>query len=104
MGVGVDAGVLDGRLGVGVDAGVLQPLIVRQKTTKQTAVGIQLLRFMIHLRMDSVRRKALKVGTAEHEDLARRVALSGCLRTAAFVSFLAALTVAVVGVTILILR
>ena len=54
--------------------------------------------------MESENRKALEAGTAEHEDLARRVALSGCLRTAAFVIFLAALTLAAVGVTMLILR
>ena len=54
--------------------------------------------------MESENRKALDTGTAEHEDLARRVALSGCLQTAAFVLLLAALTVAAVGVTILVLR
>jgi CRISPR/Cas system-associated exonuclease Cas4 (RecB family) len=54
--------------------------------------------------MEAENREALDAGTAEHEDLARRVALSGCLRTAAFLLFLAALTTAVVGVTILWLK
>jgi CRISPR/Cas system-associated exonuclease Cas4 (RecB family) len=54
--------------------------------------------------MESENRKALDAGTAEHEDLARRVALTGCLRTAAFVLFLAAVTAAAAGVTILVLR
>jgi CRISPR/Cas system-associated exonuclease Cas4 (RecB family) len=54
--------------------------------------------------MESENRKALDAGTAEHEDLARRVALSGCLRTAAFVMFLAALTAAAAGVTMLVLQ
>jgi CRISPR/Cas system-associated exonuclease Cas4 (RecB family) len=54
--------------------------------------------------LQSENRKALEAGTAEHEDLARRVALTGCLQSAAFVLFLAAVIVAVVGLTILLLR
>jgi hypothetical protein len=54
--------------------------------------------------MESENRKALEAGTAEHEELARRVALSGCLRTIAFVLFLAALTAAVAGITLMALR
>ena len=54
--------------------------------------------------MESENRKALDAGSAEHEDLARRVALTGCLRTASFVLFLAALTAAAVGVTTLVLK
>jgi CRISPR/Cas system-associated exonuclease Cas4 (RecB family) len=53
--------------------------------------------------VESENRAALEAGTAEHEDLARRVALAGCLQTAAFVFFLAAAIVAAVGLTILIL-
>ena len=54
--------------------------------------------------IESENRKALDAGTAEHEDLARRVVLTGCLRTAAFLLLLAAVTVAAVGVTVLVLR
>jgi CRISPR/Cas system-associated exonuclease Cas4 (RecB family) len=54
--------------------------------------------------MESENRKALEAGTAEHEDLARRAALSGCLRTASFVVFLMALTAAAAGATVLALR
>jgi CRISPR/Cas system-associated exonuclease Cas4 (RecB family) len=54
--------------------------------------------------IESENRRALDAGTAEHEDLARRVALSGCLQTAAFLLLLAAVTVAAAGVTILVLR
>ena len=54
--------------------------------------------------MQSENRKALAAGTAEHEELARRVALTGCLRTAAFLLFLAALTVAAAGMTALVLK
>jgi CRISPR/Cas system-associated exonuclease Cas4 (RecB family) len=54
--------------------------------------------------MESENRKALEAGSAEHEALARRAVLSGCLRTASFVLFLAALTMAAVGVTMLVLK
>ncbi|MBN1437927.1 MAG: hypothetical protein JW929_00835 [Anaerolineales bacterium] len=54
--------------------------------------------------IESRNRAALEAGTAEHEDLARRAALSGCLQAAAFVTFLAALTAAAAGMTILVLR
>ncbi len=54
--------------------------------------------------IESANRKALDAGTAEHEDLARRVVLTGCLRSAAFVIFLAAITVAAAGVTMLVLK
>ena len=54
--------------------------------------------------MESENRKALDAGTAEHEDLARRVALSGCLRSAAFLLFLAALTAGAVGATMVVLK
>ncbi len=54
--------------------------------------------------IESENRRALDAGTAEHGDYARRVALSGCLRTAAFVLFLAAVTIAAAGVTVLLLR
>ena len=54
--------------------------------------------------MESEHRKALAAGTAEHEELARRVALAGCLRTASFLLFLAALTVAAAGVTAWVLK
>jgi CRISPR/Cas system-associated exonuclease Cas4 (RecB family) len=54
--------------------------------------------------MKSENRKALAAGTAEHEELARRVALTGCLRTAAFLLFLTAITAAAVGITVLVLQ
>ncbi len=54
--------------------------------------------------MESENRKALDAGTAEHEELARRVALNGCLRTTAFLLFLTAVTTAAAGVTVLVLR
>jgi CRISPR/Cas system-associated exonuclease Cas4 (RecB family) len=54
--------------------------------------------------IESENRKALDAGTAEHEDLARRVALSGCLRTVSFLLFLAALTTAAAGVTVLLVK
>jgi len=54
--------------------------------------------------MKSENRKALEAGTAEHEELARRAVLAGCLQTAAFLLFLTALTAAAAGVTVLILQ
>jgi CRISPR/Cas system-associated exonuclease Cas4 (RecB family) len=54
--------------------------------------------------MESENRKALEAGSAEHEDMARRVALTGCLRTAAFVIFLAAVTTAAVGLTMMVVK
>jgi CRISPR/Cas system-associated exonuclease Cas4 (RecB family) len=54
--------------------------------------------------MESENRKALEAGSAEHEDTARRVALTGCLRTAAFIIFLASVTTAAVGITMLVVK
>lgn len=47
-------------------------------------------------------RRALSAGTAAHEEHARRVVFSGCLRTAAFGLLLMAIVLAAVGVTILV--
>jgi hypothetical protein len=46
-------------------------------------------------------RRALEAGTAAHAEHARRVVFSGCLRTAAFGLFLAALILAAIGLTTL---
>jgi hypothetical protein len=53
---------------------------------------------------ESASRKVLEAGTAEHEEWARRVALAGCLQTAALLLFLAAITLAAAGVTVLMLK
>jgi hypothetical protein len=46
-------------------------------------------------------RRALEAGTAAHEEHARRVVFSGCLRTAAFGLLIAAVVLTAIGATIL---